>query len=154
MQQLLTQACTAVIKIVNNCLEAGKSNKTIESGALVTKASDAITIMGMLNTMLNNERKSRLKPPLSENYQSLCDQDFSQSVYLLGDDLPEELRKGKSRHFLEVTRGTSTKSTKKRPSTSSESLNYQGRKKIYSGPQYQQLRQNQRNSFHRYQKRN
>ena len=103
MQQLLTQACTAVIKIANNCLEAGKSNKTIESGALVTKASDAITIMGMLNTMLNNERKSRLKPPLSENYQSLCDQDFSQSVYLLGDDLPEELRKGKSRHFLEVT---------------------------------------------------
>ena len=149
MQQLLTQACTAVINIANNCLEVGKPSKTIESGALVTKASDAITIMGMLNTMLNNERKSRLKPPLSENYQ-----DFSQSVYLLGDDLPEELRKGKSRHFLEVTRGTSTKSTKKRPSTSSESLNYQGRKKIYSGPQYQQLRQNQQNSLLRYQKRN
>ena len=45
-------------------------------------------------------------------------------------------------------------STKKRPSTSSESLNYQGRKKIYSGPQYQQLRQNQQNSLLRYQKRN
>ena len=30
MQQLLTQACTAVMNIANNCLEADKSNKTVE----------------------------------------------------------------------------------------------------------------------------
>ena len=73
MQQLLTQACTAVINIENNCLEAGKSIKTVESRALVTKAADAITITGKLNTILTNERKTRLKPALSESYQSLCD---------------------------------------------------------------------------------
>ena len=81
--------------------------------------------MGKLNTMLTNERKTRLKPALSESYQSLCDQDFSQSVYLLGGDLPEELRKAKSRYFLEATiskrQKTSLGSTKKRPSTSIES---------------------------------
>ena len=59
--------------------------------------------MGRLNTMLTNERKARLKPALSESCQSLCDQDFSQSVYILGGDLPEELRKFKSRHFWEAT---------------------------------------------------
>ena len=91
--------------------------------------------MGKLNTMLANERKTRLKPALSERYQSLCDQDFFQSVYLLGDDLPEELRKAKSRHFLKATiskrQKTGLASTEKRPGTSSESLNYQGQKKNY-----------------------
>ena len=32
--------------------------------------------------LLTNDRKTRLKPALSENYQSVCDQDFSQSIYL------------------------------------------------------------------------
>ena len=67
MHQLLTQSCTAVINIANNCLQADKSNKIAESRALVTKTADVITIMGKLNTMLNNERKTRLKPALSES---------------------------------------------------------------------------------------
>ena len=95
MQQLLTQACTAVINIANNCLEAEKSNKIVMSTVLVTKAADAVTIMGKLNTMPTIDRKTRLKPALSESYQSLCDQDLSQSVYLLGDDFPEELQNAK-----------------------------------------------------------
>ena len=76
MKQLLTQACTTVINIANNSLEADKSNKVVGSRALVTKAADAIIIMGKLNTMLTNKRKTRLKPALSESYQSLCDHDF------------------------------------------------------------------------------
>ena len=58
---------------------------------------------GKSNAMLTNERKTRLKPALSESYQSLCDLDLSQSIYLLGGDLLEELRRAKSRHFLEPT---------------------------------------------------
>ena len=158
MRQVLTRACTAKTNITNNCLEADKSNKIAESRALVTKAADAITIMAKLNAMLTIERKTRLKPALSESYQSLCDRDFSQSIYLLGYGLPEELRKAKSRHFLEATiskrQKTESASTKKRPSTRSESLNYKGGKKNYSDPQHQLSRQNQRNTCHRYQKRN
>ena len=60
MQQLLTQLCTTVINIENNFLETDKSNKIVESRALVTKAADAITIMGTLNIMVTNERKTRL----------------------------------------------------------------------------------------------
>ena len=93
-----------------------------------------------MNTMPTNERKTELKPALSESYQSLFDQYFSQSIYLLGDDLPEQLRKAKhffSRHFLETTiskrQKTELASTKKRPSNSSDSLNYRGRKKIIHG---------------------
>ena len=93
--------------------------------------------MGKLNTMLTNERKTRLKPVLPEIY--LCDLDFSQSVYLLqGDNLPEELRKAKSRYFLDATikkkKKTGLASAMKRPRTSSEPLNYQDRKKNYSSP--------------------
>ena len=110
--------------------------------------------MGKLNTMLINERKTRLKPALSEGYQSLRDQDFYQSVHLLGDDFPEELQKAKSRHFFEAKilkrQKTWIGSTKKRSSTSSESLNYHGRKEQYSSPQHQQSRQNQWNSFYKY----
>ena len=103
MQQLITQTCTAVMNIANKCLAADKSNKIVESRALFTKAADAITIMGKLNTMLTNERKIRLKPAFYGSYSSLWDQDFSQSVYLSGDDLQEEFRKAKSQHFLEAT---------------------------------------------------
>ena len=56
----------SVINIANNCLEADKSNKIVESSVLVTKAADAITVMGKLNIMLTNERKRRLKLALSE----------------------------------------------------------------------------------------
>ena len=89
--QLLTHTCTIVINIANNYLEADKTNKTVESRALATKVADAITIMRKLNTMLTNKRKTRLKAALSESYHSFSDQDFSQSAYLLGNDLPEEL---------------------------------------------------------------
>ena len=64
-QQLLTQACTAAKNIANSCFEAGKSNKIAESRAPVTKAADAINVMGKLNTMLTEERKTRLKPAFS-----------------------------------------------------------------------------------------
>ena len=140
MQQRLTKACTSVINIASNCLEADRSTKIVESRVLVIKAADAVTIMGKLSTMLTNERKTRLKPALSESYQSLCDQDFSQSIYFFEDDLPEELRKAKSQHFLDALiskrQKTGLPSLKKRPSTSSESLNCQVQKKNYSGPQH------------------
>ena len=38
MKQLLTKACIAVINIANNCLEADKSNKIVESTAIFTRA--------------------------------------------------------------------------------------------------------------------
>ena len=127
--------------MASKCLETDNSSKIVKSRALVTKAADAITILGELNIMLTSEKKTRFKPALSESYQSLCDHDFSQSVYLLANDSPEELRKAKSRHFLEATnskrqRKQLRKSIKKIPITSGEYLNYQGRKKYYSGPQH------------------
>ena len=108
---------------------------------------------------MREKQDSFRNPALPQIYYSLCDQDFSQSVYLVGDDLPEELRKAESQHFLGTIISKRKKklglaSTKKTPSTSSESLNYQGREKSYSVPQHQQLRQNQWNSFHKYHKRN
>ena len=61
MQKLLTQACTSVINIANNYVEANKSNNIVESRDFVTKTADAITILTKLNTMLTNERKKKIK---------------------------------------------------------------------------------------------
>ena len=61
MQKLLTQACTSVINIANNCVEANKSNKTVELRDFDTNTADAITILTKLNTMLTNERKKKIK---------------------------------------------------------------------------------------------
>ena len=69
--------------------------------------------------MLTNERKTILIPALSESNQSLCDQDFSQPIDLLGDNLSEELRKAKG-----------LASSKKRPSASSESVTTRTGRKI------------------------
>ena len=135
---------------MTNFLETDKFNMAAESRVLVTKAEDAMTTMGKLTIMLTKERKTRLKRTLPKSYQNLYDQDFSQTVHLLGNNLPEELRKAKLRHVLEAAifkrQKTGQATTKKRPS--SESLNYQGRKKNFSGPQYEQSKQSQRNSFH------
>ena len=126
MQPLLTQACTAFICIANNCLETRKSNKIVGTRGLLANAA---TVMEKLNTMLANERKTKLKPTHSESYQSLCDQNFSQSKYILGEYLPGELRKAKSQHFLEATvfkrHKRSVSTTKKKPN---KSLKCQGRK--------------------------
>ena len=59
MQKLLTQACTSVINIANNYVEANKSNNIVESRDFFTKTADAITILTKLNTMLTNERKKK-----------------------------------------------------------------------------------------------
>lgn len=156
MQQYIVQASTAIINIANECLEADKSNKIVESKVLVSKAADALTIMGKVNSMITNERKTRLKPALSESYQSLCDQDFSESMYLLGDDLPEEMKKARSRHVMEASISKRQKTSpssqvqKRRPT---ESLNWQGRKKNHQGPTSHMSRPH-RNNSHRFQKKN
>ena len=48
--------------IVNNCLATDKSNEIVDSKVLITKAADAITIIGKLNTMLS---ATGLKPTTS-----------------------------------------------------------------------------------------
>ena len=81
MQQLLIKACKDVINTANNCVEDANSNKVFE----YTNTVDAINIIVKVNIMFTNEREKRLKPALTESKQSLCDQDLSQLVYLLGE---------------------------------------------------------------------
>ena len=138
---------------MTNFLETDKFNMAAESRALVTKAEDAMTTMGKLTSMLTKERKTRLKRTFSKSYQNLYDQDFSQTVHLLGNKnsqkpncdtfwklqfLKDKKKQGKQQVVSPSSR------------TSSESLNYQGRKKNFSGPQYQQPKQSRRNSFHKH----
>ena len=159
MQKLLTQACTSVINIANNYVEANKSNNIVESRDFVTKTADAITILTKLNTMLTNERKKKdqnqhfLRVTVTFVTRSSPSQYiFQGTIYQKSSEEPNtdtswrlQFRKHKK---------TGLASTKKRLSTSSDSLNYQVGKKNYSSLQHQQSRQNPQNSLHRYQTRN
>ena len=155
MQQLLTQACTAVMNIANNCLEADKSNKTVEplSQRLLTEYHN-----GKIEYHAHQWEKNKIKTstfwrlpdslwpgflPVSISFRGWFTRraQKSQIMTLLGGEMSKIQKTGLA-------------STKKKPSTSIDSLNYQGWKKNYSDPQHRQSRQNYRKSLHRYQKRN
>ena len=45
---------------------------------------------------MTSEIKERLKNALSEDYKTVCEQDYSDSKQLLGDDLVDNVKKAKS----------------------------------------------------------
>ena len=157
MQDTVIRASAAVLQIADLCLEADRNNQAILSKPVVAKAIDAITLLGKANSQLIDERKERLKSALSEDIKGLCDHDYSDSEYLLGDNLAETLKQAREKHKMNISlskrsfhqsasyqsnayqpKATYFKSSVKRhyaqsPGSSTQiSLNYQGRKKTYS----------------------
>ena len=114
-------------------LEADNKNEVINSKDAVVKAIDAIP-----------------KNALSEDYQTICEQDSSDSKQLLGDDLADKVKKVKATHSMDQSisnkrlrlsssssrNPTSLYSSSSKTSTSTtHSLNFQGRKKNFQRPQ-------------------
>ena len=111
-------------------LEADNKNEVINSKDAVVKAIDAIP-----------------KNALSEDYQTICEKDSSDSKQLLGDDLADKVKKVKATHSMDQSisnkslrlssrNPTSLYSSSSKTSTSTtHSLNFQGRKKNFQRPQ-------------------
>ena len=70
------------MNIANICLDVDNKNQLIESKELVVKAIDAITLLGRASKQITFERKEQLRSALSEDYQSICNQDHSSSKFL------------------------------------------------------------------------
>ena len=72
----------------------------ILSKDVVVKAIDAITLLGKVNHQVTFERKERLKNPLLEDYETICELDHSESKQKLGDDLADNVKKTKAAHSM------------------------------------------------------
>ena len=92
LQNIVLKAISALVEIVNLCLEADNKNEMIHSKDVVVKAIDAITLLGKTSHQMTFETKERLKNALSEDYKTICEQDHSDSKPLLGDDLADNVK--------------------------------------------------------------
>ena len=153
------------MNIANICLDADNKDRLTESKEVVTKAIDAVTLLVRASKQITFEHKERLRCALSEDYRGICDQDYSSSKFLLGDDLGENIRKAKATYLLNQlisvkkqssSTAYSSSTVSRNPSTSNNraSLNYQGRKKNYSNQNPQANQNNKRKFSDRRQKRN
>ena len=150
LQNIVLKATSAVVEIANLCLEANDKNEVIHSKDVVVKAIDVITLLGKMNQQITFERKERLKNALSEHYKTICEPDYSDSKHLLEDDLADNVKKAKATHSTNQSisnkrlrlsssspgNPTSLYSSNSKASTSTtHSLNFQGRKNNFQRPQ-------------------
>ena len=150
LQNIVLKATSSLVEIGNLCLEADNKNEVIHSKDVVVKAIDAITLLGKANHQMTFERKERLKNALLEDYKTICEQDHSDFKQLLGNDLADNVKKAKATHSMNQPisnkrltlssssprNPTSFYSSNSKVSTSTtHSLNFQGRKKNFQGPQ-------------------
>ena len=56
---------------------------------------DSVTLMSWAHKQISAERKERLKPVLNEDIGTLCDKETSDSKYLLGENLLENMKEAK-----------------------------------------------------------
>ena len=56
---------------------------------------DSVTLMGRAQKQISAERKERLKPVLNEDIRTLCDKETSDSKYLFGENLLENMKEAK-----------------------------------------------------------
>ena len=150
LQNIVLKATSAVVETANLCLEADNKNEVTHSEDVVIKAIDAITFLGKANHQMTFERKETLINALSEDYKTICEQDYSDSKQLLGNDLADNVKKAKATHsmnqsisnkrlrlFSSSSRNPTSLylSNSKSSTSTTHSLNFQGRKKNFQRPQ-------------------
>ena len=67
----------------------------LTSGRLWVTLYDSVTLMGRAHKQISTERKERLKPVLNEDITTLCNKETSDSKYLFGENLLENMKEAK-----------------------------------------------------------
>lgn len=86
-QQTLLSATSAIIEVVEKILQSDEGKKPLNSKDVVMNCLDAITLLGSVNTDLNNKRKQNVRTSLNPQYRDLCNPSRPCNEFLLGDDL-------------------------------------------------------------------
>ena len=131
-QESIVSALSALQQIADVCLEAERNHEVLNSKSIITKSIiiDSLTLLGSANSQTSFLRRGRLKPSLSNDVKTLCEQDNTNSDYLLGDDLVDSIYKAKKTYkmfkFLSTRSKIPCKNYNKNNNVShGSSLNYQ-----------------------------
>ena len=172
IQRAIKSGALAVLEMADTALkyvDGPNDNQHVDTKKFVSLGIDAITVLGKAVHMISTERKEKLRPALNEDIRSICDNDYTTSDYLFGDNISESIKIAKENFRLKqnLTHNKISSNSKQKTSSSSyrtghkqhrsdrydtgasasysskASLNSQGRKKNYvSKPRNSKYRKN------------
>ena len=87
IQQNLTRATMAVVKIADEAIKDDNSGRTIDLKKVLQGTFDAVMLLGHTSNEISNKRKSNIKYCLDTPMQALCEPSRPTTKYLLGDDV-------------------------------------------------------------------
>ena len=87
IQQALSASATAITQVIENLLSAAKSKTTVEIPAIVSKATDALALIGHGSYEVSFRRREMLAHTLKSKYAALASPAVSVTDFLFYDDL-------------------------------------------------------------------
>ena len=107
MQQAFKKATFAIVTTCDKLLSV---KSQIETKEIVTDSIDAIALVGHVVSEISSIRREQLRPPLKQEFQTICSNNVSSSSKLLfGDDLAKQIRDAKETNRIGQTVGAYTK---------------------------------------------
>ena len=95
IQKGLIFATSAVLEIADELTLAQNEKRPPNLRKVMGHTVDSVTLMGRAQKQISEERKERLKPVLNEVIRTLCDKETSDSKYLFGENLLENMKEAK-----------------------------------------------------------
>ena len=95
IQKGLVFATSAALEIADELILAQNENRPPNPWKIMGHTVDSITLMGRAHKQISAECKERLKPVLNEDIKTLRDKETSDSKYLFGENLLENMEEAK-----------------------------------------------------------
>lgn len=96
LQDTLVKATSAIISTTNGLLEHREKRTIPHYKDLITPLTDAVALLGHVNTELSFKRRETMKPFLNPEYRPLCARSRKPGKLLFGTDLPKALQELKT----------------------------------------------------------
>ena len=87
MQTTLSKAATAVAQVTDHVLSVNKAGKNVDVAEVLTKQTDALTLIGHTMIEMSVKRREAMKPALKREYASLCANEVPITENLFGNEL-------------------------------------------------------------------
>ena len=113
---LNTLKATGIIsQVADKLIQAEKSNTMPDSKDLVLKSLDAIILLGHCNAEVISHRKFNVKPTLSPEVHSICENKLDTPDFLFGDDFAKAIKEARETKEIADQSCRFTRSSYRRP---------------------------------------
>ena len=100
LQETLLCATRAVANIANVVLDADNQSRMVDTKAVVTHALNVTTLMGNIDSKLNNKRKELIGKTFPTDIREVCSAQREVTTQLFCDDLGKAVREAKELNKL------------------------------------------------------